>query len=239
MINIAIIDDDPSLADHVQKIARESIAGEEEVSVYVYTDAKKLLDEVDDGIRFHILISDIQMPDVDGIELGQRLKKKWPNIYLIYITFHEEYAVRSYRIGAYQYIMKDEIAERLPEILLRLVESLKKEFKSFVIKSEGKSIEKVYYADLLSIRKVKSSKYVEYKTADGSFVKRCTLEEAMAGAQNHEFIVIERGCAVNMRHIRKIEDLKVTMDNGDELSISYKRLARVREWISRHWGELC
>lgn len=239
MINIAIIDDERNVVNQVQKKVEMVVAGDKKISVYTYTEAERLLKDVSYGTRFHIVISDIEMPGMDGLEMGQRLKKIWPNIYLIYNTYHAEYAMKSYKIDAYQYIMKEEMEALLPEILERLIKRVKKEFKNFVIVGDSIEQEKVYYADLLSIQKVKSAKYVEYRTADKRFRKRVTMEEAMDGAENHEFIMVGRGHAVNMHHIKKIHNNVITMDNGETVSVSYTRLAKIREEINRHWGELC
>lgn len=55
-------------------------------------------------IDFAIL--DIELPEMNGIELGQRLKNIDPSIVLIYISAHDEYAMQAYRLHAPVYLEK-------------------------------------------------------------------------------------------------------------------------------------
>ena len=55
-------------------------------------------------IDFAIL--DIELPEMNGIEVGQRLKNIDPSIVLIYISAHDEYAMQAYRLHAPVYLEK-------------------------------------------------------------------------------------------------------------------------------------
>ena len=54
-------------------------------------------------------------------------------MYIVFITSYEEYAAESYRIEAYQYILKQDLEFRLPELLNSLLKSCKKQKKEFCI----------------------------------------------------------------------------------------------------------
>ena len=53
-----------------------------------------------------LAILDIELPEMNGIELGQRLKNIDPAIVLIYISAHDEYAMQAYRLHAPVYLEK-------------------------------------------------------------------------------------------------------------------------------------
>ncbi len=60
-----------------------------------------------------LAILDVQIGCEDGITLGRQLKEKMPDIVLIYITAHEQYAIDAYRLRAAAYIMKPYSEEEL------------------------------------------------------------------------------------------------------------------------------
>ena len=80
---------------------------------------------------FDILFSDIQMLEMNGLELGKRLLKDVPNLYIIYITAYMEYAVESYKISAYQYILKEDMEIRLPQVTRKLLNQIQHEYAQF------------------------------------------------------------------------------------------------------------
>ena len=56
--------------------------------------------------KIDLAVLDIEMPEMDGIELGRRLREMLPNIVLIYTTGYEQYALKAYGIHAAAYLLK-------------------------------------------------------------------------------------------------------------------------------------
>ena len=66
-----------------------------------------------------ILITDVRMPFMDGIELARRVKKTMPWIKIIILSGHDEfeYAKQAIAIGVEDYLLKPVTSEKLMEIL--------------------------------------------------------------------------------------------------------------------------
>ncbi len=77
----------------------------------------------------HILLTDIRMPGIDGIELIQQAKELAPRLKTIIISgFGEfEYAQSALKIGANDYILKPIVEDELIQIVERLLLDVKKE----------------------------------------------------------------------------------------------------------------
>lgn len=58
--------------------------------------------------KYQIVVTDLNMPVMDGMELLKRLKSKWPNIEVIVITGYAtiESAIEAMKLGAYDFILK-------------------------------------------------------------------------------------------------------------------------------------
>lgn len=66
-----------------------------------------------------VVILDIEMPGLNGINLGDKIKKKFSNTYLIYTTCHEQYALKAYGLDALGYILKPCDKSKLRAVLDR------------------------------------------------------------------------------------------------------------------------
>ena len=64
--------------------------------------------EVAESARPDLVVSDIRMPKMDGIELAEKLIEKYPNIKVIFLTAYNEfeYARQAVRIGVSDYLLK-------------------------------------------------------------------------------------------------------------------------------------
>jgi DNA-binding NarL/FixJ family response regulator len=62
-----------------------------------------------------VIIMDISMPDINGIEATQLIKKQWPQIKIVILSMHStaEYIFRAFEAGACCYVLKDAVGKEL------------------------------------------------------------------------------------------------------------------------------
>lgn len=67
-----------------------------------------------------IVLMDIKMPGMDGIEVTRRLKEKYPSCNVIMLTFYDEYLSHALEAGARGYLLKDTKREELVQAIRRV-----------------------------------------------------------------------------------------------------------------------
>jgi DNA-binding NtrC family response regulator len=71
--------------------------------------------------KFDVVLTDLKMPDMDGIEVLRNIKEKWPETEVIIVTGYQtvDTAVKAIKLGAYDYIEKP----FTPDVLISAVTS--------------------------------------------------------------------------------------------------------------------
>jgi len=60
-----------------------------------------------------VVLMDVRMPEVDGLEVTRLIKLKWPQVKVIVLTMYAEYEADARKVGADAFICKGEPPERL------------------------------------------------------------------------------------------------------------------------------
>ena len=114
---ILAIDDDESILKTYKSVLKNAY------NVVTITRASRALELVGDG-NFSLILLDLMMPDMDGIEALKRIKEIDHNLEVVMITAVRDVksAVQAMRLGAYDYISKPFEAEELVAVVEKAME---------------------------------------------------------------------------------------------------------------------
>ena len=123
---VILVDDEAEVIDIMEAKIRWSELGFEVVGS-AKNGVKAL--ELVEKLQPDVVLTDIRMPYMDGLELSRKLNQDYPNIYIILCTgFDEfEYAKEAVHLDIKEYLLKPISAVELSESLMRLKENLDKE----------------------------------------------------------------------------------------------------------------
>ena len=77
--------------------------------------------------KYEIVISDIYMQDMNGIELVKCIKGKWPDVVVILLSAYEDfdYARKAIEAGVFKYLLKPVIPEELEDAVNEAISQVK------------------------------------------------------------------------------------------------------------------
>lgn len=126
MLKLLIVED--------EKIARESLESLipwEELGISSIKSAKNGYEALKIAENFapDILLCDVRMPKMDGIEFSKRLKSLFPNCKIVFISGYaeKEYLLSAIHLNAIDYIEKPLNVEKITQTMKRVVELINKE----------------------------------------------------------------------------------------------------------------
>lgn len=237
LVRIAICDDEKeavALHEEIIKDSLQSCGIGYEITAYTYS-SNLLSDIAEDGFFYDLLLLDIEMPGVTGMELAGKIKPFLPNVKVIFITSHVEYAIDAFELSIFRYVPKNDLAKRLKTAVTDAAELIElEEGKEYIIHAAGR-MEKIPYRDILYIQRDGGKNSEIYSNAGMSKVRK-SLQQVYEELAAPEFIFIDRGCIVNIIHIMKVSDGMAVLKNGEALPISRSHLQEVKQQINRFWG---
>ncbi len=233
MLEIAICDDNIDDLNNT-KMLLQAIFSEQklEYELRTFVSANELLSNT---LKIDIGILDIVMDDHNGIELGRKLKEKFPNIILIYTTSYEQYVIQAINNAhAYSYLCKPLNSDDMRTQIIDLLNgfSKKKTEKEFykVIDSKRKehAVIRLKLEDIIYFEYIKRERRIAIVLENEIYEYECAFESIVEEFEKFDFAVNCRGNLVNLRHVVKIKGYTVFLDNGNELAISQRRIADFR-----------
>lgn len=171
--------------------------------------------------RFHpdIIFLDIEMPDMSGMDLMKTKSKA--GMLPVFITSHPEFAIESYELDAFDYLLKPISAERFARCAHRLIDFCQMRTKAFAFDGEqesgfimikqGHDKHKLSVHDIMYLEAMKD--YTRIKTATNQYLVLTTLSGILEKLPADLFVRIHRSYAVNCKKVDIVEKGKVSIQS--------------------------
>ena len=115
-LKVAICDDYPEIANSLKLQLQDYCALHDlfmEFRIF-HSGSEVLASDLSD-ISFIFL--DIQMPEINGLETAREIRKRYPELIIIFVTDFIEYAPEGYHVAAFRYLLKSRLTAELPPIM--------------------------------------------------------------------------------------------------------------------------
>jgi len=222
-LKIALCDDDTVELEKVQSVTEDFISKNQinhKITFNSFNNADNLLCYINKYGRFDLYILDILMPGMNGINLAAEIRKKDDNCKIIFLTSSPEFAVNSYIVGAFYYLLKPFSSEKLFSLLKKALEGTEQEkSKSIVIKETGK----LTRIQMHTIRYIESEKHTILFHLQNNDIISCygTMNEFNdIFLSDERFIKCQKSFIVNMDYVISISSRDFVLTEKELIPIS-------------------
>ena len=218
-MRIFICDDEEIFREEEKRICEAYFGDKEEVEIIQGCSGK---DVIAYGQPVDILLLDIDMPKMDGIEIKDALQEIGEEIPIVFITNHEERMREAFGKNVIGFVDKGKMEEEIPRFLGQIN-------RLYTFRwIEGEDGER-YNSREVNYIKTDGRNYIRLYKKDGeSVLLRRHMKEMQLLLEEVDFLFVHREYLVNMREITKIE--KTALWIGDtEIPISVRKSHMVKE----------
>jgi len=247
-LNVLIVDDEPLAREGMQLLLREDPA------IAAVTQARNG-DEAVSMIRANrpdLVFLDVQMPQMDGFGVLREIgAERMPPV--IFVTAHDQYAIKAFEVNAIDYLLKPVTRERCAQALARVRERISQGadnqhvmsllqqlaappqyLKRVALRSGGKT-SFVNLEDILFVQAAEN--YVQLNLKASRHLLHVPIATLEASLDPREFLRIHRSIIVNVRHVRELEtgahgEFIVVLQGGTKLQSSRSYHEKIKKWAA-------
>lgn len=208
-MKIAICDDEKEICCRLKKLVLKQRPDSE---VFLFDSGRQMLQFRQ---RFQIVLMDIQMEGISGIETARALRMKDEKAVLIFVTALKEYVFDAFDVSAFHYLIKPVSEEKFRRVFERACQEAEKRVQE--------ETEQVFFRTRnrsFTLRK-QDILYVESRgrKVDIHTVRECvTVYATMNGLEEQlgkEFYRCHRGYLVNLAHVSEYEPDRILLEGGE------------------------
>ena len=171
--------------------------------------------------KFDIILLDIKMDILNGIEVAQKLRENHSEFILIFITSAPEYIYNAFDVEAFHYILKPIDNLKFADILYRAVNKLCILPDEFIVINQNRQtiklpLSEIMYFEIMGrvIKAHLSNQTYEF------YEKLSVLEQKLP---NEKFFRCHKSYLINFSYVASFEKTEITIDSSEKIPLSKRR----------------
>ena len=181
-----------------------------------------------------IIFLDIDMPELNGIELGKIIKNNLPKTEIIFVSNRYEKVFDTFNIHPFGFVRKNNFSADMANTLKAYINAHVSAENYFVIQQDNKSVtRKLPINDMVFIESMKSHQIIHMANGEEIDVKM-TMDDLEAGLIEHNVLRTHKSYLVNLKYITRIETTGIELSNGTTVGVSRRKIGEIKTALLKY-----
>ena len=237
MFNVSICDDSKYDIDKIKNaLGMFSKRKHVELSISEFSNPEMLMYEIEDGKIADIFILDVEMPNMDGFELADKIREHTETSIIIFLTSHDEMASMGYKSKALRYVIKLNLERDIEEALDSAIAEISNVNDKTITLHHYNDYWRIAYKDIICVTRISRQLVITTRLL-GDITDNRGIKEFFDMLSDNRFLFVDRSCFVNIDYISHIQGYSLKLTDGQILPISRRSLQNVKQTLLEQWGE--
>lgn len=227
-MRILVCDDSPRMSKILAKLIEQQISTHGVSATIIVVDNEKDLLNLDYA-KIDIAFLDVDMGEYNGIDIARKLHETRQDTVIVFVTNYIEYAPSGYEVNAFRYVLKSDLKETLPKIVMLALNEYQKRHRvvSFSMASENidVSVENILYLE--SNHRIVIMHLINHPRKFFRFYASITQLESSLSPIG--FLRVHKSYLVNMEYIELLQYGKVRLKGAVELPVSKSNYTELKQ----------
>lgn len=224
-MKIAICDDEIKYINDVEKHLNQYFSEHGlSLTLFEYDNGADLLNA---NIEFDIVFLDIEMPGINGIELGRKLQESNPDLVIIYITAYNHYLDDALDLGITRFFDKPIDSKRFYKGLDRSIEKLNQTKAEIRLMDPDNGVDTIKIDDIIYLEIMQRK--TKIVTKDKTYYSKSNLNDWRERLNKSYFESPHNSFIVNTNHITNFGKDHIILDGDHLVPIAYRKKAEFKK----------
>ncbi len=235
-MNICICDDDKNIHDGINVLLRDYIGTKETFEIFDFFSGEELLENLAEK-NFDIIFLDIEMKELSGMQVAEKIREIKKDIIIIFISSHPNYVFEAFRFEALHFIVKPIKTDEFNEVFKRAMSKYTLLNNTVNLKWQNERYS-IRVNDIVYVEGYR--RHITVHTIKDDFEAIGKIPEIMKTLEPHGFLRVHQGFIVNMDYIKRFDHADIIMYDDSKVMISvrkkinalrqYDEYIRMRKW---------
>lgn len=216
MYRIALCDDDPTQLNTAERLLEEykSARPESDFTVTRFTAIEPLLEDIEAGISFDLMLLDIYLPGKTGMDGYREMQRNGFEFPVIFLTTSLDHAVSAFEVNAVQYLVKPVDSQALFAAVDKAFLSIADERRRHIVLRVNNQLRRICLRDILYCESQNNNLLFYFTDGSKLSVKMTMTALCQILSDFPEFVRVGIAHIVNLLHVDSIGAKEIHLDSG-------------------------
>lgn len=231
LLKVALCDDNKIELDLLRSfLVRYEMEHMIDFQTETFSDGKELLQAYENSDDFQLLLLDMEMPNMNGLDTAKYIRKNIDrHVNIIFISHYPEYMQQSMHVRPFFYLNKPVTYEMFAEIMDEFIQELSENETYITLLQTNLNetmihIKDLYYIETENAKKRLLSFHMEQEKISVNGI----ITDWETRLQNCGFMMCNRGLLINLAHIHYMDNKSLYLTNGEKLPVSRNKLTAIK-----------
>lgn len=232
MYHIAVVEDElefsTQLQEYLEKYQQENNV---KFKVSVFYDGAEIIEDYKP--LYDIILLDIEMPKVNGMEAAEQIRRVDNDVVLMFITNMASYAINGYEVGALDFVMKPINFYTFSMKMTRALKRVKQKDQQEILLMLPNGAKKFEINQIQFIEV--QNRMLRYYTTEGEYEVRGTMQSVEKMLEPYPFVKCNHWYMVNLKHVSEVRK-NIAIVGTHELEISRRNKTAFLKALTEYMG---